>query len=276
MQKYIGHDGKAMSENKPFYFAKYFDWVITSNKIYKKTNIPKHIYIKLDYLNKYLDEILKIKTEFILISGCSDFSPQVSFKESYIKILKMHNLKKWYAENNLSNNPKMYSLTVGFATHTKQYEDDLLKFSSNINISIKIDKIFCCWMPRFDNVCGNQYVERTYMVDFIKNHNEKFDFYKSISKNEFHKKLSMYKWCLCPLGNGVDCAPKIVECFFLKTIPIIKKNFNVLNLYKNYPVIFVDDFKDVLNMKLTYDSNIDWNSIINTFTCEYWYNKIIS
>jgi hypothetical protein len=86
----------------------------------------------------------------------------------------------------------------------------------------------------------------------------------------------MYKWCLCPLGNGVDCAPKIVECFFLKTIPIIKKNFNVINLYKNYPVIFVDDFKDVLNMKLPYDSNIDWNSIINTFTCEYWYNKIIS
>jgi hypothetical protein len=57
----------------------------------------------------------------------------------------------------------MYSLTVGFATHTKQYEDDLLKVSTNINISIKIDKIFCCWMNRFANVCGNQYVERTYI-----------------------------------------------------------------------------------------------------------------
>jgi hypothetical protein len=73
----------------------------------------------------------------------------------------------------------------------------------------------------------------------------------------------------------VDCSPKIVECFFLKTIPIVRRNNNLLRLYGRYPVIWVDDFKEVLDMKLVYNDNIEWDRIIDEFTCEYWVNKIL-
>jgi len=276
MQRFIGHDGWAMIGNSSFYFANYFDWIFTQDTMIKKTETPRHVYIKIDYLNKYCDELQQIKNDFILITGCSDYSPQINFKESYLKIIDLPHLKKWYAENNLSNHPKMYSLTVGFATHTKEYEDNLLAIRKDINIEHKINKIFCCWRQRDGNCCGDEFIERGRMTNFIYNYPNIFSTHNDcFSTIDFQKRLAQYKWSLCPLGNGVDCAPKIVECFFLKTIPIVKRNVNVLNLYQKYPVIWVDNFTDILHMNLDYDMTIDWDYIINEFTCDYWYNKII-
>ena len=47
-----------------------------------------------------------------------------------------------------------------------------------------------------------------------------------------------------------------------------------MELYKNYPVIWVDEFTDILQMKLSYDENIDWDNIMKQFTCDYWFEKI--
>ena len=276
MQRFIGHDGWSMIDNRSFYFANYFDWIMMQDKIIKKTEQPRHVYVKIDYLDNYCNEIKNIKNDFILITGCSDYSPQVNYKDSYSKIIDLPHLKKWYAENNLSNHPKMYSLTVGFATHTKEYEDNLLAIRKDIVIENKINKIFCCWRQRDSNCCGDEFIERNRMTNFIHNYPNIFSTHNDcLSTIDFQKRLAQYKWCLCPLGNGVDCAPKIVECFFLKTIPIVKRNVNVFNLYKKYPVIWVDNFTDILHMNLEYDETIDWDNIINEFTCEYWYNKII-
>jgi hypothetical protein len=277
MQKYIGHCGKSMQNNISFYFANYFDWIIMNNKIIKKNENPRHIYLKLDYIQKYIKEIINIENDFILITGCSDYSPQINFINEYNEIIKLPNLKKWYAENNFSDHPKMFSLCVGFATHTVEYENNLLLLNKSVNIENKINKVFCCWRPRFTNVCGSQFIERGNLTEFIHKYPNIFDIYEDLSEIEFQTKLSNYKWCLCPLGNGIDCAPKILECFFLKTIPIVRRNSNVYELYKDYPVIWVDNFLDILNMNLTltYNEFIDWDSIIESFTCETWFNKII-
>ncbi len=160
MQKYIGHCGKSMIENTSFYFANYFDWIIMKDVIIKKTDTPRHIYIKLDFLQQYINEISTIKNDFIMITSCSDYSPQIHFFNEYNYLINLPNLKHWYAENNISQHPKMSSLTVGFATHTKEYEDNLLMISRSVNIENKINKVFCCWRSRYTNVCGPLYVER--------------------------------------------------------------------------------------------------------------------
>ena len=276
MQKYIGHCGLSMLNNSSFYFANYFDWIMMKDKIIKKRENPRHIYLKIDFIKKYMNELKNIKNDFILITGCGDYSPQINFREEYLIIINLPKLKKWYAENNVSAHPKMYSLTVGFATHTKEYEDMLLTIGKTVDIENKINKIFCCWRPRNNNCCGNQFIERGNMTNFIHTYPNIFDIQKNhLTTIEFQQKLSTYKWCLCPLGNGLDCAPKILECFFLKTIPIVRKNYNVLSLYKNYPVIWVNNFSEILHMELKYDKCIDWDDIIKSFTCESWYNKII-
>jgi hypothetical protein len=275
MQRFIGHDGYSMMDNMSFYFANYFDWIIMQDKIIKKREEPRHVYIKTDYLDTYVNVIENIKNSFILISGCSDHSPQINFNNAYSRIISLPYLTKWYTENNFLEHPKMYSLTVGFATHSKDYEDKLIEIGNNINITEKKNKVFCCWRERSTNCCGDEFVERGHLTSFIHNYPDVFDRYsEGLSTIDFQHKLSNYKWCLCPLGNGVDCAPKIVECFFLKTIPIVRKTYNNLSLYIKYPVIWVNNFTDILNIKLEYDETIDWDNIINEFTCEFWYKKI--
>lgn len=277
MQKFIGHCGMSMINNQSFYFANRFDWIMMNNMIKKNTEIPKTIYIKLDFLPQYMNTILSLKNDFVLITGCSDYSPQVNFKKEYNQLITHPKLKKWYAENNLSTHEKIQSLPVGFATHSKEYEDKLLEIRKTININEKTDKIFCCWRQRNENCCGKEFIERGTLTSFVNEYPEIFKVEPpNLKESEFQKYLSLSKYCMCPLGNGVDCAPKILECFFLKTIPIVRKNANCLNLYKKYPVIWVDNFLDILNMTLEYDKNIDWDSIINEFTCDYWYNKIIN
>ena len=277
IQIYLGHHGNAMKNNTSFYFANYFDWIFMKDKVIKKNEHPNSCYIKTDYLQKYINDILNIKNDFILISGCSDFSPQINFKNEFNKIIELSNLKKWYAENNLSTHPKMYSLSVGFATHSVGYEKILLSLNKSINIFEKKDKIFSCFRMRGGNCCGSEYNERTNCDIFIKNNEKLFDVFSPLlSKQKFQETLLQYKWCFCPLGNGVDHSPKLLECFFLKTIPICKKNINSYNLYKDYPIIWIDNFNLILNKtNLIYDYNINWDSIIKEFTCDFIYKKII-
>lgn len=272
-QRFIGHCGISMMQNQGFYFANRFDWIMMRNYIQKNTLIPRTIYIKTDYLMQYLPIIMSIQSDFILVSGCSDYSPQIHCYYAFMNIINHRHLIKWYSENNLSNHPKMYSLTVGFATHTQEYETNLLRI--RCIRTTKIDKVFCCWRERNSNCCGESFVERGEMTSFIHEHPEIFDIYEPrLSETEYQHKISSYKWCLCPLGNGIDASPKLLECLFLKTIPIVRKNHNVMELYKNYPVIWVDEFTDILQMKLAYDENIDWDNIMNQFTCDYWVEKI--
>ena len=262
---FMGHDGTNMDRNIEFYFSKYFDWVFMNNKIVKRKPIPTTCYIKLDFLNKYINDILNIPNEFILVSGCSDYSPTIHFNESYKKIIKLPNLKKWYCENNLSNHPKVYSLTVGLATHTIAQENKILHIRNNI---------FSCYRIRTSNICGEQYNERIKCLKFIENNKNYIDSYDTLEYNTFLTKISQYKWCFCPLGNGLDNAPKLIECLLLKTIPICKKNPNSYNLYNKYPILWIDNFDTILT-DLKYDSNINWDIIMNEFTHKYIYNKII-
>lgn len=275
---FLGHNGIAMITNESFYFANYFDWIFLKNKIIKKSNDPKHAYIKIDFLRRYLKDILSIKNDFILVSGCGDSSPIIEFPEESKKILEMPNLKKWYAENNLLEHKKMFSLSVGFATHSVEYEDYLISLNKKINIYEKKDKIMSCFRMRTNNINGEQYLERPFASKFINNNKLYIESHiASMGQYDFLKTLSQYKWCFCPLGNGCDHAPKLLECLFLKTIPIAKKNYNSYNLYKNYPILWIDDFDVILDEKiLQYDPNINWDKIISEFTCEYWFKKIIN
>jgi hypothetical protein len=271
---FMGHDGLKIINNEEFYFTKYFDWVFMKNKIIKRVTNPKTIYIKIDYLDKYVNDILNISNEFILVSGCSDASPSINYVNSYNKIIKLPNLVKWFAENNLSHHPKITSLTVGLATHNVEYEKFILHLRNNMNFEKK-NKIFCCYRKRFSNCAGEEYCERIKCDIFIKN-NLGIDFYNNLEVNKFLETLSKYKYCFCPLGNGVDHAPKLIECLLLKVIPICKKNFNSYTLYNKYPIIWIDDFNCILNDEiLNYDININWDEIMNEFTHKYIYDLII-
>ena len=265
-----GHNGFALLNNKEFYITEKFDWVTCKDILIKKTDNPKYVYLKLDFLNEHIDEIMAIENQFILVSGSGDASPQICNKNNYNKLINKKNLIHWYAENVAYYHPKMTPLTVGLANHSESYEKLIL----NIRKKGKVRKniIFCCFRKTLYNVNGYEYVQRDKCINFIINN--KVDFYDDLDIETFLKTLNKYKFAFLPVGNGFDYAPKIWECLLLGVIPICLKIHNSYELYKKYPIIWIESFNEIIDVNKNYFENYDWNKPYNDLLVENQLNNI--
>ena len=59
-----------------------------------------------------------------------------------------------------------------------------------------------------------------------------------------------HKFMICPQGNGVDCH-RNWEVLYLKRVPIMKRTKYLQELYKDYPVLWVDDYAEITKTLLT-------------------------
>ena len=64
-----------------------------------------------------------------------------------------------------------------------------------------------------------------------------------VNRNDSWIKQSKYAFVVSPLGNGLDCH-RTWEALILGCIPIVKTS-GIDNLYKDLPVLIVDDWNDV-------------------------------
>ncbi len=49
---------------------------------------------------------------------------------------------------------------------------------------------------------------------------------------------------ICPRGNAVDCH-RNWEVLYMRRVPIMKRDPYLEELFKDYPVLWVDDFAEV-------------------------------
>ena len=61
---------------------------------------------------------------------------------------------------------------------------------------------------------------------------------------EYCKMIQAHKFMICPEGNAVDCH-RNWEVLLLKRVPIMKRNPYLEECYKDYPILWVDDYADV-------------------------------
>jgi len=262
-------------------FGKYFDWVIHSKGVIKNVENPYTIYIKTDYLPRFVDEIMpKLTSEFILISNCSDYSPYVNFKREYDIIVQNPYLKLWYARNNLGVHPKVRSLPGGLDSMRDDLVKNLLSKRNGV-VKQESNKVLCLWRGRNYNDCGKEFITRDAVKEWIKGYPDVFDWVQtSMDTNAFHDLMANYKFVLCPVGNGVDPCPKAFEAFILKTIPIFIRTINTKDVYQGWPAIMVDDFAEILEegfLDKKYAElapQLSNDDIMNKLTCEYWADKI--
>lgn len=64
-----------------------------------------------------------------------------------------------------------------------------------------------------------------------------------------------HKFMICPEGNGVDCH-RNWEVLYLGRVPIMKRTDYLEELYKNYPVLWVDDFANITKTMLTENNHL--------------------
>ena len=49
---------------------------------------------------------------------------------------------------------------------------------------------------------------------------------------------------ICPIGNAIDCH-RNWEVLYMRRVPVMKRYPYLEELYKDYPVLFVDKYSDV-------------------------------
>jgi hypothetical protein len=288
---FIGHNGMSMIYNVPFDFSVNFDWVVTSNTIHKikNTEHPRSIYVKTDYLPFFNQHVLTlIQKEFILVSACSDYSPYVNFRSQYFEILSNPHLKYWWSENTLGSDARCKSLPVGVASSKLDYDlklktiaDDKSLFS---NQRVE-NKILCIWRDRTFQVCGPEYHVRPHCSEYVVNHQDIFEtkyLNQEIDQDTFLKLMQSYKYVFCPIGNGVDPNPKLLESLCCKCIPILINNPNTQSMHDQikFPCILVDKVEDIVEKNVIdqckLDMSIGYDECIQKFSAKLWADYIHS
>jgi hypothetical protein len=67
---------------------------------------------------------------------------------------------------------------------------------------------------------------------------------RRIKFDDFVSKILNHKFMICPIGNALDCH-RNWEVIYLRRVPIMKRHPYLVELFKDLPVLFVEDFKDV-------------------------------
>ena len=277
---FLADDGHFLIRNEASRFANYFDWIMTEHTILKRKEIPQTIFVKTDYLPRFVNENLHhLTSKFVFITGSSDWSPVINFKREYDILLNNPYLIRWYMTNSLSSHPKIITYPGGLC-HNETSDKLLMDIRTNIQKQDS-DQILCVWRNRNFNVCGSQYITRHIVEKFVKEYPETFNWVEpNLSTEAFYKLMSQYKFVLCPVGNGVDPCPKAYESIILKTIPIMIRTQNTIEVYSDLPVLLVDDFSEVLEMNLSeiYESkkHLFDDKFLYKMTCDYWIEKIMN
>ena len=76
-----------------------------------------------------------------------------------------------------------------------------------------------------------------------------------VAYHTFLSNLSNSKFMICPIGNAIDCH-RNWEVLYMRRVPIMVRDPYLEELYKSYPVLFVDDYKDVTKELLIKNDNL--------------------
>jgi hypothetical protein len=229
------------------------------------------IYTHTMYVRGLLALLKPIKTKVIIITHNSDDN----IDELYIPAIPPCVIK-WYTQNVNCNDSRIESIPIGLENnrwfpkiHKKEKMLDLINSSS---ILVQKNLIYVN-----HNVCTNPYSRKiVYKILKEKPWATVVDSGKNGSNfDQYLINIYNHKFVACPEGNGID-THRIWECLYLGTIPIVIRNYNPL-FYKDLPICFIDDWKEVTEafLKEQYEfitkCNI-WN--LEKLQFKYWENKI--
>ena len=91
--------------------------------------------------------------------------------------------------------------------------------------------------------------ERTGIKELFRNNTWAIVDENRVSYKDFLFRLKQCKFMICPRGNAVDCH-RNWEVLYMRRVPVMKRDSYLEQLFKNYPVLWVDDFAEVTQTML--------------------------
>ena len=224
-------------------FRKYSDLTFDEVKSFKPSQV-KHgdiIFVKTDLREIFFKTIHpNIKNKYILLTHNSDENI-VAEDTKYIDEKIIH----WFAQNlTIDENNRLSLLPIGFENRLYLNNGKVknLKIIEN-NQNTKINKILSSF-----NINTN-FRARNELLKILPN-------YKNIENRLFDtpldylNNLKMYKFLICPEGNGVD-THRIWEGLLARTIPIMLDSVFAQNLKsKGVPLVLLRDWGELSNFSV--------------------------
>jgi len=194
------------------------------------------IFVKSDYISNFYENIHpKIFSDYILITHNSDFSASSGCRE----LLEQDRLIAWLAQNAYEvSHPKLIPIPIGLENRYNRNGDPsrvemaIKKFQNSEKRNIFIYMNFnIATSPGERGEVFSLFKDRSYVVSSPK------------AYPAFLKDLARSMFVLCPRGNFYDCH-RTWEALLMGAIPIVKSS-SMDPLFKNLPVLIVNDFKEL-------------------------------
>ncbi|MFA6226882.1 MAG: hypothetical protein WC631_00135 [Candidatus Paceibacterota bacterium] len=175
------------------------------------------IFVRTNFLKEFSSKINPlIDNPYILISHNEDMGVSEEMKSLADDNKVIH----WFAENLLFEHKKITPIPIGIDSRIGDKKNIIInsikKYSDEKN---KITRLFYSFWVR------TNFKKRIPILEEVKKINladtlseiEK----ETISKEDYLKKISKYKFIISPPGNGLDCH-RTWETIYLKSIPIVE------------------------------------------------------
>lgn len=224
--------------------------------------------------------------DFVLVTGYSDATLPLDYKDKVAEILASRHLVKWYAQNLEFANEKMQQLPIGLDYHLV-IKNPRMK-AGPVQSPLKQEEFI-------DNLSRKPFYEREYKIycNFAHAIRGRYGFKDradaisqvshdllAVEGNFLPRMLSwanmvQYAFVLSPLGNGLDCH-RTWEALVLGSIPIVKSG-PLDPLYANLPVLIVQEWSDITPELLEETINrfrkkrFDYSKL----TLEYWTRNFV-
>jgi len=214
------------------------------NDISDSFNNPFRVFCYSHNINLLSQKIHLFKNNFILVTHNSD--GEIRQTNEVFTILNCEKVLKWYGQNMCFQHEKLYFLPIGLAN--SQWPHGNLSLFNDTQfmqgLSTKPNKVY------FNFNIGTNILKRQLCYDSLIN---KLQWLNNINPIDNQKRLSTYKFCICPEGNGVD-THRLWECLNLKVVPIvIKSEFSDILLKQEIPLFVLDSWSDFDVNKLNYN-----------------------
>ena len=215
------------------------------NKLNIEFNNPYFVFCYSHRIKELSNKIHLFKNRFALITHNSD--GEIRDETETLKILNCSNLDKWYSQNICFEHDKLYFLPIGIA-NSQWPHGNINMFNSDTvlnNLCNKTKSIY------FNFNINTNRIKRSKCFESLKN---KLVWLNNVSSSENMVRLSQYKFCICPEGNGGD-THRLWEALYLKTVPIvIKSDFTNILQKNNVPLVILNNWDEL------YEGNLDYNN----------------
>ena len=251
------------------------------------------IYICTSSLINFMKEVLPlIDFPFILVSGdCDETIPQEIISNSQFNNLLNHTqLIHWFCQNMTIQHHKITQMPIGLDYHTLTVNPVWGPLcgcqEQEKNLMILNKKSVPFWNRNVHCYANFHFTMNTKLgydrKDAFQNINKDLIYYENtpVTRLTTWNRQLKFAFVICPHGGGLDCH-RNWEALCLGCIPIVKTSA-IDSLYKDLPVLIIDDWKnitiDLLNNTIIKFKIMFQNNKFNMekIKLEYWIKLINS